>query len=107
MFSPEFAESRTMIVAPQISDSKLLINPKRIGKEVWTMKTLILLLLAATTVFADVPTTVNYQGFLTNPSGSPLDTTVQMTFQLYQGFGGPALWTEVQPSVIVSSGRSM
>ena len=43
-----------------------------------------------------VPTTMNFQGRLTNPSGSALaDGTYNMTFRLYSvSTGGSAIWTE-------------
>jgi len=30
------------------------------------------------------PDSVSFQGFLTNPDGSPLDSTVSITFKLYK-----------------------
>ncbi len=33
-------------------------------------------------VYAAVPHKINYQGFLTNPGGTPVNTTVSMTFKL-------------------------
>ncbi|MBL0061311.1 MAG: hypothetical protein IPP40_07450 [bacterium] len=49
---------------------------------------------------------INYQGSLTTSTGTPLDTTVSMTFHLYDGSGGEAelLWSEVQPVVVVENG---
>ena len=56
------------------------------------------------TVFA-VPQLINYQGQLTAPDGTPLDTTVSVTFTVYDAFtGGTNLWTETQPSVAVENG---
>jgi hypothetical protein len=53
---------------------------------------------------AAIPYTVNYQGYLTNAIGSPVNGTVSMTFSLYTAAsGGTALWTEPQ-NVIVSNG---
>ena len=48
------------------------------------------------------PDSVSFQGFLTNPGGSPLDSTVSITFKLYKN--GTAVWTETQPSVNVMDG---
>ena len=54
------------------------------------------------------PQTVNYQGALTNPGGTPINTSVSMTFRLYNvAAGGAALYTEVQPAVAVSNGSTM
>ena len=62
-------------------------------------------LLLATATMAAVPQQINYQGYLTNTGGSPLDTTVAMTFSLYNAATlGTQLWTESPPSVIVSDG---
>ncbi len=52
------------------------------------------------------PQTINYQGYLTNPGGSPINSSVGITFKLYNAAsGGAPLFTEVQPSVAVSSGN--
>jgi predicted regulator of Ras-like GTPase activity (Roadblock/LC7/MglB family) len=51
-----------------------------------------------------VPTTINYQGYLTDTEGTPINTTVPIVFSLYTGTsGGSALWTETQ-NVIVAGG---
>lgn len=55
--------------------------------------------------FAAPPQTINYQGYLTNPGGTPVNTTVVMTFRLYNtASAGTALYTETQLSVPVSNG---
>ncbi len=52
-----------------------------------------------------VPQQINYQGQLTLTNGSPLDTTVAITFRLYNVVsGGTSLWTETHPSVAVTAG---
>ncbi len=52
-----------------------------------------------------IPQQINYQGQLTRTNGTPLDTTVAMTFRLFNVVsGGTALWTETHPSVIVTGG---
>ena len=54
---------------------------------------------------ASVPQQISYQGQLTNPSGSPLDTSVAMTFRLYtDSTAGSLLWMETRPSVNVIHG---
>ena len=56
--------------------------------------------------FAAPPQTINYQGYLTNPGGTPVNSAVVMTFRLYSvASGGAALWTETQLSVNVTSGN--
>lgn len=72
------------------------------------MRAMILLLAAALWcggVHAAVPNTINYQGYLTNSAGTPVDGAVVMTFRLYgSASGGSALWTETQLSVTVANG---
>ncbi|MBL0061281.1 MAG: hypothetical protein IPP40_07300 [bacterium] len=62
------------------------------------MKALLRALVAtlAIAAFAAVPQLINYQGSLTTSTGTPLDTTVSMTFHLYDGSGGEAelLWVK-------------
>ncbi|MDD5089052.1 MAG: hypothetical protein PHI18_09700, partial [bacterium] len=63
----------------------------------------ILLVLAGSAVFGMVPSAVNYQGYLTDDDGTPLDTTVAMTFNFY-AFPNVLLWTETHAAVTVSDG---
>ncbi len=52
-----------------------------------------------------VPVTTNYQGYLENTDGEPLDATVNMTVALYAAAqGGSALWTETHQNVEVTDG---
>ncbi|MEQ1516333.1 MAG: hypothetical protein ABL931_07590 [Usitatibacteraceae bacterium] len=52
------------------------------------------------------PKTINYQGYLTNPGGTPVTTPVTLTFRLYDAAsGGAALYTEIQPGVVVTNGN--
>ena len=64
-------------------------------------------LFLAFTVFsaqAAVPQKVNYQGYLTDSSGAPVNGTRQMTFALYTVLsGGSSIWTETQ-TVSVNKG---
>ena len=51
------------------------------------------------------PQTLNYQGYLTSSTGTPVNTTVVMTFRLYNAAsGGVALYTETLPPVSVTNG---
>lgn len=62
-------------------------------------------LTAATT--ASSKTTINYQGYLTDSSGDPVNETVDMVFRLYRNEGDPvteAVWEETQTGVLVSNG---
>ncbi|MFC1475301.1 hypothetical protein ACFLQG_01505 [Candidatus Zixiibacteriota bacterium] len=54
-------------------------------------------------VIADVPQVINYQGRLTDTSGDPLNSTVQISFTIFDG-GGASKWTEIHSSVVVSDG---
>jgi hypothetical protein len=52
-----------------------------------------------------VPTTMSYEGYLTDSSGTALTGTYSMVFSLYTASsGGSAIWTETQGSVSVSEG---
>jgi hypothetical protein len=62
------------------------------------------ILLAPALLRADVPLTINHQGYLTSDAGAPVTGTRSMTFALYNvPEAGAALWTEVQ-SVTVTGG---
>ncbi|MBU0508786.1 hypothetical protein KKH27_08120, partial [bacterium] len=66
---------------------------------------ILLLVLCSGAAWGAVPLQIGHQGFLTNTSGSPLDTVVSMTFRLYNSVtGGTPLWTETQPSCTVRAG---
>lgn len=66
---------------------------------------LILLTIAhVSTTSAAIPGLINYQGNLTDSSGTPLDDSYDMIFSLYDSqIGGALLWHETQ-SVIVTDG---
>jgi hypothetical protein len=54
--------------------------------------------------YAQIPHKMNYQGYLTNAAGVPINGTVQMVFSIYNvSSGGSPLWTETH-SVTVSQG---
>ena len=64
----------------------------------------LLLVMASSTAYAAIPQKINYQGYLTDPQGTTIDTTVSIVFSLYsQSSGGTALWTETQ-TVTVTDG---
>ena len=72
------------------------------------MKALALLLAGALwcgSVYAQVPRQINYQGYLTNPGGTPVNATVSMVFGLYAAPSGAAaaLHSETQ-NVVVTNG---
>ena len=72
------------------------------------MRAVILLLAAALccgSVHAAVPHQINYQGYLTNPGGTPVNSAgLQMVLNLYNvSTGGTTLYTETQ-TVTVTNG---
>jgi hypothetical protein len=77
-------------------------------KSFLTVITVILLVVFSPLIIAQtssVPTLINYQGFLTDPNGTALDSTVDIEFWLYDtSSGGLPLWTEEHTSVSVENG---
>jgi hypothetical protein len=70
-----------------------------------TMLTILTVGLLTGFTVAAVPPLLNYQGRLTDDAGSPIDTTVDLTFYLYgMPGGGDPVWTETYPSVVISDG---
>jgi len=68
------------------------------------MATLFMLSAMTPNAHAAVPMTMNYQGYLTDSEGTPVNGTVDMTFSLYATSGGAsALWWE-DHSVTVTDG---
>ena len=66
----------------------------------------VLLLMFLSPTYALPPTTINYQGYLTNDTGSPLNSppNVNITFRLYTTpSGGSMIWNETQ-TVEVANG---
>jgi parallel beta-helix repeat protein len=64
----------------------------------------LLLTLLSSAGYAQIPQKMNYQGYLTNASGVPINGTVQMVFSIYHvSSGGSSLWTETQ-NVTVNQG---
>lgn len=69
------------------------------------LPTLFAALLFSIFAAAAVPTTINYQGYLKNSDGTPVATSVSVSFRLYTvANGGSAIWTETQPTVTPSNG---
>lgn len=55
-------------------------------------------------MFAAIPSKIDYQGYLTNSSGVPVNGTVSITFTLYDAeTEGTVLWSETQ-TIAVSNG---
>ena len=63
-------------------------------------------LLCATTVFAQVPKLIRYQGQTIDAKGVPLEGPYTLTFRLYDAeTAGTKLWEEIQNSVPLSGGH--
>jgi trimeric autotransporter adhesin len=55
--------------------------------------------------FASVPQQIHFQGYLTRPDGTALDTIITVTFRIYDVANeGTALWTETQSACSVRTG---
>ena len=53
---------------------------------------------------AEIPKTINYQGFLKQADGTPVNGSVSMTFALYESLtGGAELWSDTM-NVSVDNG---
>ena len=66
---------------------------------------LVMLLIAATSVFTQVPQLINYQGLLTDASDNPITGSYTIQFKIYnQASGGSALWTETHQNVTITDG---
>src|SRR5262245_13271166 len=76
------------------------MNSKR---RAWTIPIAAFLLLAVST-YAQVPQLINYQGQITDASGSPANGTFLIRFSVFAAAtGGSALYSEIQ-NVTVSNG---
>lgn len=65
----------------------------------------IVLITAISSTNAAVPQLINYQGVLTDSTGAGLDTTVPVTFSIYDAaVGGTLIWSEPIPNVTVTAG---
>jgi hypothetical protein len=53
--------------------------------------------------WAEIPNMINYQGYLTDSDGSPIDGTVNLTFSLYgTDSGGSPLWSDSYLVLVVN-----
>ncbi|MEW6515355.1 MAG: hypothetical protein AB1439_00435 [candidate division FCPU426 bacterium] len=63
------------------------------------------LLAHSASALTQIPERMNYQGYLTNSSGVPINGTRNITFYIYDtASGGMALWSELQSNVTVTNG---
>ncbi len=49
-----------------------------------------------------IPQQINYQGWLARTDGSPLDTTVNVTFKIYTDPNGDSVWTETHACNVIN-----
>jgi hypothetical protein len=74
------------------------------NKSMQASSVLALLLAAPVYLWATTPTTMNYQGYVTD-SGAPLNGTFSVTFQLYDAaVSGTVVWSETHGSVEITMG---
>jgi hypothetical protein len=75
-------------------------NERSLAGFIWVFMALTLTLsltLPVDSGHAAIPRKINYQGYLTDSYGVPVDGTLQMTFGIYSvDAGGTPLWTEAQ-----------
>lgn len=75
-------------------------------KMVWNAACLVMVFLMAGTAWAQPPDTISYQGFLTDSSGTPVNTSVNMSVGFYDvSSGGTASYAEDHSGVTVSNGQ--
>jgi hypothetical protein len=66
----------------------------------------ILLMIASTQSFAATPRPINYQGYLTQTNGTPVDATIDVVIELWTAAtAGTLLYAESHNGVTVSKGR--
>ena len=81
------------------------MNSMRMKKLLVNMMGLVLALTFFSSIgYGEVPQKMNYQGYLTDPGGTPIHGMVSMVFSIYDvSTGGTALWSETQ-TVVVNQG---
>lgn len=63
----------------------------------------VLAVAACLSAAAAVPTNLSYQGYLTSPTGVPVNTTVSMEVKLYNALtGGGVVWSDIQSVAVVN-----
>ncbi len=83
----------------------ILLGLHGLRRSLRTFSIAFFLVVAAPYAMAAVPNAINYQGFLADATGKPINATTNITFKLYTVVsGGAALWTETD-SLNVVEGR--
>lgn len=74
-------------------------------KKYYLLVVVIFFLTVSIAAYAATPQTINYQGYLTDSGGNPVNGMVSMTLRIYNvASGGTSLWTETQATIQVSNG---
>ena len=69
------------------------------------LSSLVLLVLLSSLALAGIPKLINYQGMLTDDSGTPLNGSYTIAFKIYNAeSGGTQRWEETQTGVSVTNG---
>jgi hypothetical protein len=69
------------------------------------MRAVLIVLSVMTALFCTVPRQINYQGKVTNPSGTAIDGTTNLKFTLFNSVGGAdSVWSEYYTGVVVRKG---
>ena len=77
----------------------------RILKSFLPLLAMTLVSLVASTARAQIPQTINYQGYLTNAASQPVNAAVNVTFRIYTAAsGGSPVWSETQNGIGVANG---
>jgi len=68
-------------------------------------KAVFIIFILASFALAQIPQTINYQGYLTDSNGNPLSGNYNIKFSIYNSAtGGTAIWSETHNSVTVTNG---
>ncbi len=88
---------------PLVKGNKKILQNKKEGNKmkvkglISILSILLILTILPVMAYAEIPQTINYQGYLTDSEGNPVDGDVKMTFSIYDvATGGTALWTETK-----------
>jgi hypothetical protein len=74
----------------------------------WLMLLVPVLFVFVTSINADVPQSISYQGRLTDDTGMPVSDTTDLTFSIFSDSGGANLiWVESHSSVVIDNGLFM
>ena len=94
MFEPT---DRHPLSSDQEGHNKNKVKGAKMKKGLFLWLSLILGLFMASTLYAEIPKVINFQGYLTSADGTPLHGRYSITFSIYDvETGGTAIWTETK-----------